>query len=168
MHFPARGHYGDPATAVFELSHVAGPVEAAQKGFCLWLQNLCFPAQLFRRLLEKILHQSRDVLSPLGQLGNVDANYVQAMEQVLSESPLLYQTFQILMGRGNNAHIDLNRYAPAYPIEFSVSKNPQQSGLGIGRHISDLIEEQSASIGLLKTSLALVVRAGESPFFVTK
>ena len=68
----------------------------------------CLP--IFRVvLLDEVPDQQRDVLPPLPQRGQVNADDVQTVEQVLAESPFLDLLRQVPIGRGNQPQIDINR-----------------------------------------------------------
>ncbi|MNT13414.1 hypothetical protein D3C72_1483840 [compost metagenome] len=109
-----------------------------------------------------------DILAAVGQPWNVDANHVQAVEQVLAELAGLYQRLQVLVGGGDDAHIDLDRHVAAHAIELAIGQHPQQAGLGVGGHVADLVEEQGAAVGLLEAPPAQVGGAGEGAFFMAE
>ncbi|MCY1350908.1 hypothetical protein D9M69_371540 [compost metagenome] len=112
--------------------------------------------------------QRRDVLAAVGQAWDVDADDVQAMEQVLAEFALAHQVFQVLVGGGDDPHVDLHRRVPADPVELAVGQHAQQAGLGVGRHVADLVEEQGAAVGLLEASAALRGGTGEGALLVAE
>ncbi len=69
---------------------------------------------------------------------------------------------------GDDAHVDPYRRMPTHPIELTIGQYAQQTCLGIGRHVADLVEEQGAAVGLLETAAAQVGRAGEGAFLVAE
>ena len=54
------------------------------------------------------------------------------------------------------------------PIELAIGQDPQQAGLGVGWHVADLVEEQSAAVGLLEAPAPQVGRAGERALFMAE
>ena len=76
--------------------------------------------------------------------------------------------FQVLVRGRDDANIDLHRRMAPYPIEFAVCQHLQQSGLGICGHVADFVEEQGASIGLLKAAPAHTVDTRKCAFFVAE
>ena len=98
----------------------------------------------------------------------MDADYVQTVEQVFTKLAGLHQGFKVLVCGCDDANIDLDRRVPANPVELAIGQYPQQPGLGVRRHVADLIEEQGAAIGLLKTAPAQVCSASESAFFMAE
>ena len=147
---------------------VAGPVQADKEGLGFRQQHLGLAAQFLRCAAEKILHESRDVLATLGQLRNVDSDHVEAVEQVFPEMPLLNQFLQVLVGCRDDTHIDFDRRVAAHPVEFAVGQYAQQAGLGLGRHVTDFIQEQGAPVCLLETALAFTVGTRKGPFLMAK
>ena len=115
-----------------------------------------------------MLGECRDVLAAIGQARNVDADDVQAVEQVFAELAGLHQGFQVLVRGGNDAHVDPHRRVAADPVELAIGQHAQQAGLGVGRHVADLVEKQGAAVGLLEAAAALVGRTGESAFLVAE
>ena len=98
----------------------------------------------------------------------MDADDVQTVEQVLTETPLADQALQVLVGRGDDAYVHLDRFMPADPVELSVGQHPQQTGLQFRRHITDLVQKQGAAVRLFETSYAAPLGPGEGPLFVAE
>ncbi|MPN53112.1 hypothetical protein SDC9_200776 [bioreactor metagenome] len=92
-------------------------------------QALRFDAQFACALLQEVAGQQRDVLAPFAQRRQADADDVQAMEEILAEQPVLDPAFQVLVGRGDDADVGLDRRMPANPVEVSVRQHAQQAGL---------------------------------------
>lgn len=110
---------------------------------------------------EEVAGEGRDIFAAVGQPRNVDADHVQAVEQVLAELAGLHQRLQVLVSGGDDAHIDLDRYVAAHAIELAIGQHSQQAGLCVGGHVADLVEEQGAAVGLLEAPSAQVGGAGE-------
>ena len=55
----------------------------------------------------------------------MDTDHVKAMKQILTEITIRDTLFQILVGRGNNADIHLNRLMSAHPIELAIGQHTQ-------------------------------------------
>ncbi len=90
------------------------------------------------------------------------------MIQILAKHPALYAILQVLVGRGDDAHVHSDRRLAADAIELALGQYPQQTGLQRRRHIPDLIQEQRAAIRLLEATAAQAVRAGEGALLVTE
>ena len=56
----------------------------------------------------------------------------------------------------------------SHAIELAVGEHPEQARLELGRHVSNLVEEQRAAVGLLETAEAPGLGAGECAAFVAE
>ncbi len=164
----ARGHDREPTGGVLQLADIAGPVQALELLGGAGAEDLGLATQLLGRLGEEVGHQDGYVLAALPQRRQVDTDDVEAVEQVLAEAPLADQFLQVLVGGGDDAHIDLGGGDPADPVEGPVGQDPQQPGLKLGGHVADLVEEQGAAVGLLEASLASRLGPGEGPALVAE
>lgn len=68
-------------------------------------------------------------------------DHVQAVEQIFTEFPLLHALFQVLVGGGDDPHIDLHRRVTAHAIKLAIRQHAQQTSLDIKRHIANFIRE---------------------------
>ena len=112
--------------------------------------------------------QVRDVLGARAQRGQLDANDVQAVIQVLAEQAAHHPLLQVLVARGDDAHVDADRGLAPDTVELALGEHPQQAGLQRRRHVADLVQEQRAAVGLLEAPAALRVRPGEGAALVPK
>ena len=58
------------------------------------------------------------------------------------------------MGRGDHAHIDMQRPFATDALKCAVLKDPQEPNLGRQRQLATFIEKQRATIGPLEPPLA--------------
>ena len=123
---------------------------------------------LARGLLHEVRQQDGDVLAALPQRGGMDPDDVQAVEEVLPERAGAHPRFEDLVRGGDDPDIDPDRHVAPDAIELSVGQHPQQARLELGRHVSDLVEEQRAAIGLLEAAETPGLRTGEGTAFVTE
>ena len=164
---PGR-HHRQPVAEVFELAHVAGEVEPAQVAQGRFGQALAIDAEFLRALLQEVLAEQRDVLGPFAQARQADADDVEAMEEVLAEQSLAHARLEVLVRRGDDAHVRFQGRVPADAVVVAVGEDAQQAGLQLGRHVADLVEEQRAALGLLEASAALGSSAGEGAALVAE
>ena len=115
-----------------------------------------------------MLDQRRDVVGALAQRRQADGHDVQPVEQVLAEQSLRDQLAQVAMGGGDDPHIGLDRHAAADRHELARLQHAQQPGLGLERHVADLVEEQRAALGLLEPPDLARIGAGERALLVTE
>ena len=132
------------------------------------MQLLGFDPQFAGGNLQEVPRQAGNIFAALAQRRQMNANHVQAVEQVLTELSFLHTLLKVLVGCRNNSHVYLHRRIAANAIELAIGQHAQQARLYIKRHIADLIEEQSPTVSLLKTSLTYGIGAGKCPFFVTE
>ena len=97
----------------------------------------------------------------LAQRRQPDRHHVEAEEQILAEQSLSDQLLEIMVGRGDDAHIGGDQGAAADGGVFAFLQNAQQPGLRFQRHVADLVEKQAAALGLLEPPDMTGIGAGE-------
>ncbi len=103
---------------------------------------------------------------PQGRHG--DRHHVQPVEQILAERPLRDRVFKIAVRRGDDARVDADRLLAAYALKRLLLQDAQQLHLRVHAHVADLVEEERASVRLLKPADAARIGAGESAFLMTE
>ena len=131
-----------------------GIAERAQRLQRVLGQHLRLDRELARALLQEVARQRRDVLLPLAQRRQPQAHDVEAVHQVLAEQALPHALLQVLVRRGDDAHVRLQRRVAADAVVLAVGEHAQQAHLQVGRHVADLVEEQRAAFGLLEAPAA--------------
>ena len=117
---------------------------------------------------DEVLGEARDVFAPLAQRRILDREDAEPIKQILAEAAGDDLVFQVAIGRGDDAHIDLARARVADALDFLLLQNAQQLGLHRERHFADLIEEKRAAIGQLEAAGLVAERAGERAFHVAE
>src|SRR5260370_17009914 len=92
----------------------------------------------------------------------------EAIVQVVAESPGGDQFLKVGVGRRDQTHVSLNRLVAADSLEGLILEDTQDFGLGEGRHVADLIEEQRSAGALLELADALAFRPREGALFVSE
>lgn len=85
---------------------------------------------------------------------------VEAVIQVGAEASFLDALAQILVGGGNDPHVDLACLVVAQALDLAVLQHAQQFALRRQRQLADLVEKQAATVGALETPGAGDLRAG--------
>ena len=98
--------------------------------------------------------------------GTLDRDHAQPEVEVLAERPLLDLLLEVLVGRGDDPDVDLDRARRAEPLDFAFLQHAQHLGLRLGAHVADFVEEDRAAVGLLELADLLLGGAGERPFLV--
>ncbi len=168
QHLLPGGHHGEPAADVLQLAHVARPGQAADIGLGIRVQALGLHVQLFGGAQQEVTGQLGNILTALLEGGNMNADDVEAVKQILAKLAIGDPLLQILVGGCDDPYIHLHRLVATYPVELAIGQDPQQPGLHIQRHVADLVEKQGAAVGLLEAAVADVVGAGEGPLLVTE
>ena len=90
------------------------------------------------------------------------------MQQVGAKATLGDQCLQVLVGGGDDAHVDADQFAAADAEELALGQHAQQARLQRQRHVADLVQEQAAAIGLFEAPDVPALRAGEGAGFVAE
>src|SRR6266568_4950399 len=162
------GHDRQPVAQILELTDVAGEVERLQGLERRVGEALRLDAEFLGALGEEMAGQQRNVLAPLAQRRQAQADHVEAVEQIFPEQALAHPLLEVLVRRGDDADAGTNRLMAADPVEMAVGEDAQQPRLQFRWHIADLVEEQRAAFGLLETAAPLRVGAGEGASFVAE
>jgi hypothetical protein len=72
------------------------------------------------------------------------------------------------MGRGDDAHVGVKLALAPHSFKRAVLKHAEQTDLGGGRELADLIEEEGASIGTFEPAEALGLCSCEAPTLVAE
>ena len=153
---------------VAQLAHVAGPRVGLERLPRLVRQSLDLGAVAAVAVIDEARHQQRDVLEPIAQRRQMQAQHIEAVVEVLAELALLDRVLGILVGGGEVAHVDLDLAVPADPAHLAVLEHAQQLGLERDRHLGDLVEEERPAVRHLEAALALPDGAGERALLVAE
>ena len=126
------------------------------------------PIVLSRELGDELPDQNRDVLAPLPQRWQVDAEDIEAVVQVRPKPSFLHPVAQRLVRRGDDAHVDGNALRAAHTRDLALLQHTQQLDLRRDRHVADLVEKQRPRVRELEASDAPLGRAGEGALFVAE
>ena len=113
-------HDGQPVAQVLQLPYVARKVEPPQVLDHGLGQTLGLDSELLRAARQEMPRQQRNILAPLAQRRHTDPNDVQPMVEILAEAALAHARFEILVGRGDDAHVDFDLLVAADPVEGAV------------------------------------------------
>ena len=85
--------------------------------------------------------QTGNIFPTFAQRRQMNADDVQAVEQILTELAFLHPLFEILVSGSDNPHIHFHRCIAANAIKLTVCQHAQQTRLHIQRHIANFIEK---------------------------
>jgi len=104
----------------------------------------------------------------LSQRRHLYSNYIEAIVQVLSESPLGDGFFEILVCGDDQADVNFNPLVSTDSLKFPVLQKAQQFDLYGGTDFSEFVKKKRAAVRGFKASLPLVDSAGERAFLMPK
>src|SRR5262249_59988272 len=126
------------------------------------------PIMLSRVLLNEPADEQRDVLAPVPQRRQMNAQHVEPVEQVGAKSTLVDELAERLIGGRDDANVNLDGRGAADPHELPLLEHAKQLDLRRERDLSDLVEEQCAAIRQLEPAEAPLSGPGERAFLVPK
>src|SRR5579872_4488407 len=115
------------------------------------------------QVLQHDLGNRRDVFFMFTQRRNDDLEYTQPIEEFFAQ-----MCSGRLAGCGKYSNVDRDFLLAAQAPYSQVLENSQQLWLHGGRHLADLVEEQSAAFGLLKAAGRALHGARERAFLVAE
>src|SRR6266567_1475362 len=153
---------------VLEFADVAGPVVSGE------LFGMSFGETRQRTIhfpgghADKVRGKWGDVFATLAQRWNFEGKHNEPIEQILPETAGGHFFFQIAVGGGNNAHVDLARACVADAFNFLLLQDPQQLGLHGQRDFPNLVEKERAAVGEFEPPGLVAHRARERAAHVPK
>ena len=137
-----------PLHQVLQLAHVAGPIvllQKSQKAGAAGEGLVVLPAEAGQELVG----HGDDVLLPLPQGGDVDADDVQPVEEIGPEQTALHRLLQIAVGGNDQPEVQLDLLGAGEALNGLLLNQLQELGLDMGGQLADLIQEQRAVVGQL-------------------
>ena len=110
----------------------------------------------------------RDVLATLPQRRSLERNDGEAEEEVLTEAACGDLGFEVLVRRGEQPHVDVDRLLAADRFEALLLDDAQHLGLRHQRHVGDLVEKERAGVGLLEAAATVRRCSGEGAAHVAE
>ena len=115
--------------------------------------------------LQEVVHQQRDVFPAFTQAGNLDGVYIEAVEQILAETPGAHFVAQLNVGGGYQPYVHANGFVAPDPFDLAFLQGAQDLALGVQAEGDDFVEEQGAAVGAFEAPRAAAVGTGEgAPF----
>ena len=114
-----------------------------------------------RVFLEIVVGERRDLDAPLAQRRHVEADDVQAVEEVFAEPALRDERVEVDVGGGDHAHVRLDRLHFANRMHLVRVEEPKQLRLDFERRLADFVEEQRATASGANHAREVLGGAGE-------
>src|SRR5205085_8263358 len=107
------------------------------------------------------LGEEKDVAAARTEGRHVDADDVDAVEEVLAEALFLDLGLEVAVGGGDDAGVEGLLLVPADGSNGALLERAQELGLHSGGHLADLVEEEGAPAGLDEEPRTSGARVGE-------
>src|SRR5206468_1353154 len=122
-----------------QLAHVPPPLVRDAGAQRLAGERLRVAREAPGGLLQEVVDQQRDVLAPLGERRNGELDDAQAVVEVLAEAAGAHGALEVLVGGGDEPHVDPDRHVPAHPLELLLLDGAQELRLRLERHGAHLV-----------------------------
>lgn len=119
-------------------------------------------------LLQEMLYQEGDVLSPVPEGRKRQLDDLQAVVKVFPELAALHLCLQVLVGGRDDSNIHPHRLRVSHSLEFLFLEDPQEAQLHPRRNVADLVEEKGAPVGLLKPPDPVAHGTGKGAFHMSE
>src|SRR6267378_5461814 len=143
----AVAHDNGAINRVLKLADIAGPLEPRQVSHGLAADAGDGAIFLGAESREKMSQQMRDVLAARPQRRNRQRQHMQAIEQIFAEMSAFDALQQLAVGRGDDAHVNLHRLAPANRLDRAFLQRAKQLDLRWQGQFRDFVEKQRAAGG---------------------
>src|SRR5262249_49165670 len=118
--------------------------------------------------IQEIVHQVRDVGTPLAQRRHMQIHNVDAIVQILAERAALDLRLQLPVGGANHAHFDFLVFLGTDAAELAILKQLQQLRLQRRIKLRNLIKEQRAAVRQLNAAGFGTISSREGALFVSE
>ena len=98
----------------------------------------------------------------------MDGDDLEAVEQIVAEQFLLDQLLKGSVGRREQSNVDFVRFVVSNPCDLLFFEHSKQLDLGAHGHISDFVEKQCPTVGVLKSTFTIRDRIGKRAADVTE
>ncbi len=124
------------------------PRPAVMEELCLHTRRE--PHDLFAEFpvekIDKMQREKRDIFFPFPQGRQVDPDHVEPVVQIFTESPLSHPFFEILVGGGDDANIQVFHIGAAHALKLSLLEKSQDLCLGIELQVPDLVQKKGSLV----------------------
>ena len=132
---------------IFQLAHVARPLIMHEQLLGILIEHHTIHLVFLSHLHGKQAEQQHDVLTTFAQWRHLDGDRIQAVIQILTETPFADSLLNIHVGSGYDANISFAHLGSTYRDIFARFEHTQQSCLRSQRQLSHFIEKQRTLIG---------------------
>src|SRR5262249_25235137 len=153
---------------VLELSDIAWIPIARHALECVVAQAEVVAPEKLRVATYEVPSEEGNLFRSLAQGRHDDLDHVQPIVEVVAKAAGRHGLFQVLVGGGQDPHIDLDGGAASQAGELAVLEDMQELALEGRMQIADLVEEDRAVVGGLEFAELELMGAGERTALVTE
>ena len=162
------GHDNPVFDGSTQFPHIAGPGVSEQKGLDLVTERFEGSVVFLCELTQEGTGKENDIFGAIAEGRHFYSHDVQSKEKVLTKLAGGDQFAQVPVGGGYHSDIDGNGFVRSDPLNGSLGESAEKFYLGGRIYFSDLVEKESAAVGLFETTNAPLVGACEGSLFVTE
>ena len=144
-----------------QLTHVARPRVAQQRGARLLAQTALADAIVRARPLEEVIGQLHDVRAALAQRRQRQRDDGESVIEILAEAAPANRLAEVLVGRRDEPHVDGLVARAAEPAHHALLERLEELGLERLAEQPDLVEEDRPALGGLQETRLRAARVGE-------
>ena len=123
---------------------------------------------VFTHTGEEVLGELGDVLLAITKRRDCQWENSQAVEKVETEAAFGCVLFQMLVGGGDDADVDVEDFVVADALELAAIEEAEELGLEREGHFADLVEEQGSAVGGFNTAYPRLDGSSEGSAGVAK
>ena len=112
--------------------------------------------------------EAAQIFRPLSEWGDGEFDDFEAIEEILSEPPLVHVLREVAIRGRDDSRIELPLAIFADASDLVLLERAKELHLQGQRHLADLVEEQCALVGCLEQTGTVLDRAGERAARVTE
>ena len=144
-----------------------------QRAFCMNSSAACVkrcgpPIVLAAEKIREVPDERGNVVAAVPQGRHPDRDDAQPEVEVLAEGALLDLLLEILVGRGDDPDVHLDRPRRSEPLDLPLLEHAQHLGLRLRAHVADLVEEDRSLVRLLELADLLFGGASERALLVAE
>src|SRR5713101_5461150 len=98
----------------------------------------------------------------------MDGEHVQAVKQILTETPFGDGRVQIAVRGRQHTYVDRDGPVPPDAFKRALLKHPQEHDLCFGWQLADFIQKEGSTVGRFEPPDAPLNGAGECPLFMAE
>src|SRR6266850_1600816 len=159
-----RAHNHQPLHQVSQFAHIPRPWKAQQDFHRRIAEFPRFLSVSGTEFTQEIPCQRGDIFLAIAQRRHEKGNYVEPVEKVLAKSAARNFLLEILVRRGDDAHVHAQSFVGPDALKALLLEDAQHFRLRAQAHVADFVQEKGSAIGFLKFSGLVFGGASKAAF----